>query len=55
MKFGYLPIDIKFTDRRKYYAAFEAYYGQNNVTPMVQLIADYEQEALQERLDILAM
>ena len=55
MKFGYLPIDIKFTDRRKYYAAFEAYYGQNNVMPMVQLIADYEQEALQERLDLLDM
>lgn len=55
MRAGYLPIDIKFTDRRRYYAAFEAYYAQGEISPMVELVTGYEDEALGERLAILAM
>lgn len=55
MRAGYLPIDIKFTDRRRYYAAFEAYYAQGDIAPMVELVTGYEDEALKERLAILAM
>lgn len=55
MRTGYLPIDIKFTDRRRYYAAFEAYYAQGDIAPMVELVTGYEDEALKERLAILAM
>lgn len=53
MRAGYLPIDIKFTDRRRYYAAFEAYYAQGDIQPMVKLVTGYEDEALKERLAIL--
>lgn len=54
MRAGYLPIDIKFADRRRYYAAFEAYYGAGDIKPMVDLVTGYEDEALKERLAILA-
>ncbi len=53
MRSGYLPIDIKFTDRQRYYAAFEAYYAHGDVSPMVELVTGYEDEALEERLAIL--
>ncbi len=55
MRAGYLPIDIKFTDRRRYYAAFEAYYAQGDIAPMVELVTGYEDEALKERLAILTL
>lgn len=55
MRAGYLPIDIKFTDRRRYYAAFEAYYAEGDISPMVELVSGYEDEALKERLAILSM
>ncbi len=53
MRSGYLPIDIKFTDRRRYYAAFEAYYADGDISPMVELVTGYEDDALEERLAIL--
>lgn len=53
MRLGYLPINIKFTDRRRYYAAFEAYYTKGDLVPMVTLVAGYEDEALKERLAIM--
>ncbi len=48
MKKGYPPIDIKFADRIKYYEAFDAYHGKNNLKPMENLFAKY----INERLDI---
>lgn len=47
MKAGYPPIDIKYTDRRRYYDAFDAYHGQGDSKPMETLFAEY----LLERLD----
>ena len=55
MRAGYFPIDIKFTDRRRYYATFEAYYAQGEISPMVESVTGYEDEALEERLAILTM
>ena len=51
---GYLPINVKYTDRRKYYDAFDAYYRDNNATVMVELIAGYVNERLDEYLKILS-
>lgn len=53
MKAGYPPIDIKFTDRLKYYQAFDEYYGKDNVSAMADLLAQYMNERLDLYLSIL--
>lgn len=50
---GYPPINVKFTDRKRYYDAFDAYYRDNNPTPMTELIAEYVSTRLDEYLEIL--
>ena len=51
---GYPPINVKFTDRRKYYDAFDAYYRDNDAGAMTDLIAEYVSDRLDEYLRILA-
>ncbi|MDU1177423.1 MAG: Fic family protein [Peptoniphilus harei] len=53
MKNGYPPIDIKFTDRIKYYDAFEEYHKKNNLKAMENLFASYVNERLDEYIKIL--
>ena len=53
MKQGYPPIDIKFTDRMRYYDAFEAYHTKGTSTPMVKLFAEYINARLETYLQIL--
>lgn len=48
MKAGYPPIDIKFTDRLKYYEAFDEYHAKHNVSAMANMFARY----LNQRLDL---
>lgn len=48
MKAGYPPIDIKFTDRVKYYQAFDEYHIKGTLSAMENLFARY----LNERLDL---
>lgn len=48
MKAGYPPIDIKFTDRIKYYQAFDEYHIKGNLSAMEDLFARY----LNQRLDL---
>lgn len=48
MKAGYPPIDIKFTDRLKYYEAFDEYHAKHNVSAMTNMFARY----LNQRLDL---
>ena len=38
---GYPPIKVKFTDRKRYYDAFDAFYKDIDATPMIELIAEY--------------
>lgn len=54
MQNGYPPIDIKFIDRIKYYEAFNAFYGDDNISNMVKLIAGYVEERLDNYLEILS-
>ena len=43
IKAGMLPVNIKFTDRRKYYDCFDAYYGNGHTPDMLtELITGYE-------------
>ncbi len=53
MQNGYPAIDVKFTDRRKYYQAFDEYYRNQNELPMVEMIAEYVNERLEQYLNIL--
>lgn len=48
MKAGYPPIDTKFTDRMKYYKAFDEYHVNGNLSFMADLFAKY----LNQRLDL---
>ena len=50
---GYPPINVKFTDRKRYYEAFDAYYRDNDASKMTALIAEYVSERLDEYLVIL--
>lgn len=54
LKSGLLPINIKFSDRRKYYDCFDAYYADGHDSNMLaNLIADYEQEELERYIQML--
>lgn len=53
MQNGYPAIDIKFTDRRKYYQAFDAYYRNQNALPMEEMVAGYVNERLKQYLKVL--
>lgn len=50
---GYPPIDVKFTDRKKYYDAFDAFYKDGNPNKMTVLIAGYVNERIDEYLRVL--
>ena len=53
MKAGYPPIDIKFTDRMKYYKAFDEYHEKHNLSAMEGLFAEYLNSRLDMYLKIL--
>jgi excisionase family DNA binding protein len=53
MQAGYPPIDVKFADRRKYYACFDSYYRDNDASPMVNMVGEYVKERLSQYLRLL--
>lgn len=54
IKAGLLPVNIKFADRRKYYACFDSYFTEHDAgESMINLIAGYELEELRKRIDLL--
>lgn len=53
MQAGYPPIDVKFSDRRKYYACFDSYYRDNDASPMVNMVGEYVKERLSQYLSLL--
>ncbi|MDL2324390.1 Fic family protein [Ruminococcaceae bacterium OttesenSCG-928-A16] len=53
MQQGYPPIDVKFSDRKRYYACFDSYYKDKSAAPMVELVTEYLQERLERYLKIL--
>ncbi len=52
MRKGYLPINVKFADRRKYYDAFTAFHKDNDIVPMASLITTYLIEREREFLEL---
>ncbi len=53
IRHGYPPINVKFTDRKRYYDAFDAYYRDGDASAMIELIAGYVNERLDEYLKVL--
>lgn len=53
MQAGYPPIDVKFSDRRKYYACFDSYFRDNDPSPMVNMVGEYVKERLSHYLSLL--
>ena len=51
---GYPPINVKFTDRKRYYDAFDAYYRDGDAGKMIDLIAEYVDKRLDEYLAVLS-
>ena len=51
---GYPPINVKYTDRKKYYDAFDSYYRDGDAGAMVDLVAGYVNERLDMYLEILS-
>lgn len=52
MQAGYPPIDVKFADRRKYYACFDSYYQDNDASQMVNMVGEYVKERLSQYLSL---
>lgn len=52
MKNGYVPINIKYKDRRRYYDAFKSYNETEDISDMVALVCDYLIEELERYIQI---
>ncbi len=50
---GYPPINVKFTDRKRYYDAFDAYCRDGDAGKMTELVAEYVDKRLDEYLGVL--
>lgn len=55
MQYGYPPINVKFSDRKRYYDAFDSYSRNQDAKPMINLIAEYVTERLEQYLRIIDM
>ncbi len=53
MKCGLLPVNIKFTDRIKYYDSFDDCRRNNSVEALASLVADYEIQELEKYISII--
>lgn len=53
IKHGLLPVNIKFTDREKYYNSFDEYHTNSNVDYLTDLIANYEVEELEKYISMI--
>lgn len=54
MQNGYPPVNIKFTDRKRYYDAFDFYYRDGSADSMVMMIGQYVEERLDRYLEVLS-
>lgn len=54
MQNGYPPINVKFADRKRYYDCFDSYYREDTAAPMVNMVAEYLKERLEQYLSTLS-
>ena len=50
MRSGYLPVSIKYENRRAYYDAFTAYHKEDDLLPMLAIFAERERQRLRDYL-----
>lgn len=53
MKAGLLPINIKFSDKMKYYSAFDEYAEKQSCAAMVNMVTEYECSELERYIAII--
>lgn len=53
MKKGFLPVNIKFADRTKYYDCFDEYRKTGTADMLAELIAEYERQELERYINII--
>lgn len=54
IKAGLLPINVKYTDRQRYYDCFDSFYSNKpDAEPLIELISEYEESELKKRIDML--
>jgi hypothetical protein len=53
MQVGYPPVNVKFADRKRYYACFDSYYQDNDASPLVEMVAGYVKGQFSQMLQIL--
>ena len=54
MQQGYPPIDVKFADRKRYYACFDSFFRDQDPVPMIRLVGEMVDEQMDRYLTILA-
>ncbi len=53
MQRGYPPINVKFTDRKRYYECFDSYFRDGDAGPMVKMVAEYIIEKMNREVSYL--
>jgi Fic family protein len=53
IKAGLLPVNVKFTDRQRYYSCFDTFALEQTCEPLATLISEYEEEELTKRIAII--
>lgn len=53
MQAGYPPISVKFSDVKRYYAAFERYDSTGDPDPMTDLVTEYVKEQMRRMIKII--
>ncbi len=53
LQHGFPAINVKFTDRKRYYSCFNSFYDTGNSQEMTSLISEYVEEMLDKYLEIL--
>jgi len=52
MQHGYLPIDIKYADRARYYETLTTFEDTHSYDGMIRIVAEYELDELKRRLRV---
>lgn len=51
---GYPPINVKFADRKRYYACFDSYFRDQDPVPLIRLFGEAVDEQLDRYLTMLS-
>lgn len=53
MQQGYPPIDVKFSDRKRYYDCFDQYFRHDDSSALVRMVGEYVEERLATYTELL--